>query len=176
MGDPVTMAVIGGSVGAMMNKKDPLKGALLGAAGGYGGSYMFGGSGLGASSALASAPTVSGATVGPAPVGAFGEPLAAAVPTTAAEMSSIVGNTGNVAAMGGQTFNPGFADSLKMGFSDIGKYAERNPVLTSMAAQTGMSLLNQQPTQPPPPGLMRGNPTQMPPPQYQVGVPQVSLI
>jgi hypothetical protein len=31
MADPVTMAVVGGSVGAMMNKKDPLKGALLGA-------------------------------------------------------------------------------------------------------------------------------------------------
>ena len=35
MGDPVTMAVVGGSVGAMMNKKDPLKGAMLGAMGGY---------------------------------------------------------------------------------------------------------------------------------------------
>ena len=41
MGDPVTMAVIGASAGAMMNKKDPLKGALLGAAGGYaGGAFM----------------------------------------------------------------------------------------------------------------------------------------
>lgn len=36
MGDPVTMAVVGASAGAMMNKKDPLKGAMLGAAGGYG--------------------------------------------------------------------------------------------------------------------------------------------
>jgi len=42
MGDPVTMAIIGGSVGAMSNSKDPLKGALLGAAGGYGGATLFG--------------------------------------------------------------------------------------------------------------------------------------
>jgi len=40
MGDPVTMAVVGGSVGAMMNKKDPLKGAMLGAMGGYGGATL----------------------------------------------------------------------------------------------------------------------------------------
>lgn len=46
MADPVTMAVVGGSVGAMMNKKDPLKGALLGAAGGYGGATMLGGSAM----------------------------------------------------------------------------------------------------------------------------------
>lgn len=45
MGDPVTMAVIGASAGAMMNKKDPLKGALLGAAGGYGGATLMGGMG-----------------------------------------------------------------------------------------------------------------------------------
>lgn len=48
MGDPVTMAVIGGTIGAATNSKDPLKGALLGAAGGYaGGSLMGAGAGTG---------------------------------------------------------------------------------------------------------------------------------
>jgi hypothetical protein len=48
MADPITMAVVGGSIGAMTNKKDPLKGALLGAAGGYGGGALMGAGGLGA--------------------------------------------------------------------------------------------------------------------------------
>ena len=37
MFDPITLALIGGAVGGLTNKKDPLKGALLGAAGGYAG-------------------------------------------------------------------------------------------------------------------------------------------
>jgi len=48
MGDPVTMAVVGGTIGAATNRKDPLKGALMGAAGGYaGGSLMGAGAGTG---------------------------------------------------------------------------------------------------------------------------------
>lgn len=42
MGDPVTMAVVGGTIGAATNRKDPLKGALMGAAGGYAGGAMMG--------------------------------------------------------------------------------------------------------------------------------------
>lgn len=41
MGDPVTMAVIGGTIGAATSD-DPLKGALLGAAGGYAGGSLMG--------------------------------------------------------------------------------------------------------------------------------------
>lgn len=147
MADPVTMAVVGGSVGAMMNKKDPLKGALLGAVGGYGGGALMGaGSGLGASSALASAPATAGAGVMPGAVGAFGQAvpsMAAAVPTTMGGMTSAMGAGGNVAAMGGQTFSPGLMDTVKMGFSDIGKYAQQNPVLTNMASQTAQQMMQQ---------------------------------
>ena len=42
MGDPVTMAVVGGTIGAATNRKDPLKGALMGAAGGYAGGSLMG--------------------------------------------------------------------------------------------------------------------------------------
>jgi len=41
MGDPVTMAVIGGTIGDATNSRDPLKGALMGAVGGYAGGSMF---------------------------------------------------------------------------------------------------------------------------------------
>lgn len=74
MADPVTMAVIGGGLGAMMNEKDPLKGALLGAAGGYGGATLFGTSAAGltpgivpSSSALSGSTTINAA----APAGGF---------------------------------------------------------------------------------------------------------
>jgi hypothetical protein len=49
MGDPVTpvtMAVIGGTIGAATNSKNPIEGALMGAVGGYaGGSMMSAGGG-----------------------------------------------------------------------------------------------------------------------------------
>jgi hypothetical protein len=66
--------------------------------------------------------------------------------------------------------------SLTSGLEGIGQYAQQNPVLTQMAMQGGQSLLQQQPSQPLPGGLMRGNPTQAQGPQYQFGPPKVSLI
>jgi hypothetical protein len=176
MGDPVTMAVVGGSVGAMMNKKDPLKGAMLGAIGGYGGGALMGaGSGLGASSAIAAAPTSAGAGLMPGAVGAFGQAVPAIVPTTTGAMTTAMGAGGNVASLGAQEFAPSFMDSAKIGLGNIGQYAQQNPVLSQMAMQTGQSLL-QQPPSLPPAGLMRGSPSQVQMPQYQVGIPKVSLI
>lgn len=61
MADPVTMAVVGGSIGAMTNEKDPLKGALLGAASGYGGATLMGAGGL--PSALSGSTTTLGSTL-----------------------------------------------------------------------------------------------------------------
>jgi hypothetical protein len=61
MADPITMAVVGGSIGAMTNKKDPLKGALLGAAGGYGGGALMGAGGLGATQVAGSGGALTGA-------------------------------------------------------------------------------------------------------------------
>jgi hypothetical protein len=45
MGDPVTMAVIGGTIGAATNSKNPIEGALMGAVGGYAGGSMMGAGG-----------------------------------------------------------------------------------------------------------------------------------
>lgn len=61
MADPITMAVVGGSIGAMTNKKDPLKGALLGAVGGYGGGAMLGAGGLGATQVAGTGSALTGA-------------------------------------------------------------------------------------------------------------------
>ena len=49
MFDPFTLALIGGAIGGLANKKDPLKGALMGAAAGYGGGLLGGAGAAGAS-------------------------------------------------------------------------------------------------------------------------------
>ena len=72
--------------------------------------------------------------------------------------------------------NESFLQSLGSGADQLGKYAQKNSVLSQMAMQGAQSLLQQQPQQPAPAGIMRGSPSQVQMPQYQVGVPKVSLI
>ena len=203
MGDPVTMAVVGASAGAMMNKKDPLKGALLGAAGGYGGASMMG---LGAAPNIASttglgmagnAASATSATM-PGAVGGFGKAVTTIVPEVApaaTDLTSLInqglsadlaldaanyaGTTGGYTGLGmagNPAANMTFLDKLGAGANAVGQYAQQNPVLTQMAMQTGQSLLQQREPQLQSPGLMRGNPSQVAAPQYQVGIPKVSLI
>ena len=97
MGDPVTMAIIGGSVGAMSNSKDPLKGALLGAAGGYGGATLMGAGGAGiapgiipSSSALSGSTTINAA--GPMAGQAFA-PASSSVLSAATQGPTSLANT-----------------------------------------------------------------------------------
>lgn len=201
MGDPVTMAVIGASAGAMMNKKDPLKGALLGAAGGYaGGAFMptlgAGGSGIlpsaasGSMTAGANIPAgaafinpagvnaATAATTSPsglvgveaAKTGIFGAPTVANTAITPAVQRPL--SLGMPGVEPGQGYEYTFGDRL----GQVGQFAQQNPVLTQMAAQTGQGLLQQQQSQLQSPGLMRGSPSQVAAPQYQVGIPKVSLI
>ena len=62
MFDPITLALIGGAVGGIVDKKDPLRGAALGAAGGYfAPGLMSAGSGSAASTAGLLAPNASAA-------------------------------------------------------------------------------------------------------------------
>lgn len=202
MGDPVTMAVVGASAGAMMNKKDPLKGALLGAAGGYGGASMMG---LGAAPNIASTASTTGlgmagnaaATTTPG-VAAFNQtftPIAAEVAPAAADVTSLINqglsadlalDAANAAGTAGGYTGYGMAgnpaanmsllDKFGAGAKELGQYAQQNPVLTQMAMQTGQSLLQQREPQLQSPGLMRGTQMQVAAPQYQVGIPKVSLI
>lgn len=161
MADPITMAVVGGSIGAMTNKKDPLKGALLGAAGGYGGSALMGASGLGAGassgvlpSALsgsttinAAAPMAGQAFVNPVttamttgPSGAIGVEAAktglfAGSPVTAPFVSSGT-STGLIPS---SMYQPTFMDKI----GSVGQFAQQNPVLTNMAMQSAQQAMQQ---------------------------------
>jgi hypothetical protein len=63
--DPFTLAAIGAVGGAMMNKDDPLKGALIGGTLGFGGGTALGAMGVGG----AAAGTAAGTTVGAGGIG-----------------------------------------------------------------------------------------------------------
>lgn len=66
--DPISLAIIGGVGGAIINKDDPIKGALMGAGLGFGGASLLGAAGAGAtagaSGALGSGLSAGGATLG----------------------------------------------------------------------------------------------------------------
>lgn len=220
MGDPVTMAVVGASVGAMMNKKDPLKGAMLGAVGGYGGAALMPTLGVG-STVAGLTPAAAGTTAGTATgsaitagaggsaagnltaVPAFGgssfQVGASAVPSagvfsTPAQvsafqpLSSAAGQTAGMERTFGpiesllnpniesSSMAPTFMEQLGSGASQAGQFAQQNPALTQMAVQSAQQMMQQPQRRSQPPGLLRGNQMQASAPQYQVGVPQVSLI
>ena len=214
MGDPITMAVVGASAGALMNKKDPLKGALLGAAGGFGGATLMAGGAAAAGTAGTAAGTGSALTgagastaantafmnaagVNAGANAAMGAGQAAgytsaAVPSTIFSSPAAVNAAQPLSSTAGQTaalerplsltspgVEPGQGYEYTMGdrLAQVGQFAQQNPALVAMAAQTGQGLLQK----PNPPraqsaGLLRGNPSQVQAPQYQVGTPQVTLI
>ena len=161
MADPITMAVVGGSIGAMTNKKDPLKGALLGAAGGYGGATLMGASGLGAGassgvlpSALSGSTTINAAA--PMAGQAFVNPVATAMTTgpsgaigvEAAKTGLFAGSpvTTPFVSSGTSTglipssmYQPTFMDKI----GSVGQFAQQNPVLTNMAMQSAQQAMQQ---------------------------------
>lgn len=71
---------------------------------------------------------------------------------------------------------PTFMEQLKSGGSEFGQYAQKNPQLVGIAAQSAQQMMQEPQRQAQPPGLLRGNQMQVAAPRYQVGVPQVSLI
>lgn len=165
MADPITMAVVGGSIGAMTNKKDPLKGALLGAVGGYGGSALMGAAGIGAAGA-STAGTSAASGLMPGAVGGFGQ----AVPALGANAVPAAGifSGGGTAALGGintmtaagpstgmipsTLAETSFMDTALSGLKSAGQFAQQNPALTQMAGQ-GIQQMTQTPEVPiAPPG------------------------
>ena len=71
---------------------------------------------------------------------------------------------------------PSFMQQVGSGAGQVGQFAQQNPVLTQMAMQSAQQMMQQPQRRSQPPGLLRGNQMQASAPQYQVGVPQVSLI
>lgn len=147
--DPVTMAVIGGSVGAMVDKKDPLKGAMLGAAGGYGGATLFGSDAAPVVEAATNA-TATGTQVAAAntlPTAAYtGSQVVPALNTAPFAMNpagtSAIGGINTAATAGPSTgmipsslAETNYMDTALGGLKNVGQYVQDKPQLTQMAAQ-----------------------------------------
>lgn len=151
MADPVTMAVVGASAGALMNKEDPLKGALLGAAGGFGGATLMGAGGLssalGAAGAGTASATVPAATT-VAPTAAFtGQAVTPAMSTIFANPTSAIGSSaiggGPTTGLINSAMAPSFMESMGQGLNSAGQYAQQNPYLTQMASQSAQQMMQQ---------------------------------
>jgi len=182
MADPITIAVLGASAGAMMNKKDPLKGALMGGALGFGGAAGLGA--MGAGGAVGTGIGAGGASL-PGVMGAANAANAAALPAAISNTAvpSMIPNlltsqTGSlVPAAGGMIQAPSALSTLSGMAGTANDFMGKNPYLTQMGLNTAQSLLSpQQQQMPQSAGLMRGSPSQVASSQYQYGTPKISLI
>ena len=164
--------LIGSALGAAMNRRNPLQGAMLG--GVLGG---FGGAAMGAANPAATA-TMTGATMPTAGTG-----VAASTPIASFGTGSLATPTMPVyAATGGSTgLIPSMTAPVTMmdRLGAMGSFAKENPMAVGIGLQSANSLLAQQPPTPmaPPPGLMRGQQFQTEQPQMAMfHPPQISLI
>jgi hypothetical protein len=159
MADPVTMAVVGSMAGAAMSPKDPLKGALLGAVGGYGGGAMLGAAGVGGTTAATTAANTVGATGGGFAGGGYGS----------------VGLAGQTAA-GGAAAAP--TSLLGNTVSNIQTFAKENPFITNQVGGLAkQALFPEQQPMAQGPGIMRGQQMAQQQPQYNpYAAPNISLI
>lgn len=100
MFDPITLALIGGAVGGLLDKKKPLRGAALGAAGGYFAPGLLGGTAASGASAAGAAPgSLSGGLLSSAGTQAAA-PITnlsvAATPQTLQGLSATAGKSGGL--------------------------------------------------------------------------------
>ena len=195
--------LIGSALGAAMNRRNPLQGAMLGGVlGGFGGA---------AYNVANPAATAVGTTAGGAPLAVTGVTPGVALPSAALPASTVklpatfLGDAGvmatptmsmqlpNTLSMSTPTM-PGFistnastglipsitADVTAMDrLRAAGQFAKENPMAVGIGLQSANSLLAQQPPVPmaPPPGLMRGQQFQTEQPQMAMfQPPQISLI
>ncbi len=144
MGDPVTMAVVGGTIGAATNRKDPLKGALMGAAGGYaGGSFlptagagsMFGGSAGGLGAAQGANASIAGVQGG---MGAL-----------SGQSTALTGASSGM--FGGMTM-PSTFTGIGKDISAVNTFMNQNPTTSQIGFGLARDLMSQDPVQMAPQG------------------------
>jgi hypothetical protein len=160
MGAAAAPMLIGSAIGGLTNRKNPLQGALLGGALGYGGSALMPSVlGAGASSgvlpsALSGSTTINAAA--PMAGQAFVNPVATAMTTgpsgaisvEAAKTGLFAGSpvTTPFVSSGTSTglipssmYEPTFMDKI----GSVGKFAQNNPYLTQMGMQTAQQAMQQ---------------------------------
>lgn len=166
--------LIGSALGAAMNRRNPLQGAMLGGVlGGFGGAAM-GAANPAATATMTGAtmPVGTGVTAGAALPAAQG--VAATAPFATATMPTYAATGGTTGLIPSMTAPVTMMDRL----GAMGSFAKENPMAVSMGLQSANSLLTPPPPIPmsAPAGLMRGQ--QMPIEQSAAFAPRqpISLI
>jgi hypothetical protein len=167
MADPITLAMVGAAAGAALKPKNPLQGAMLGAATGF-----TGGAALGAGAGVAGAGAAGGLAggTGLTAAGGTGLGLAGAGGTglTAAGAGStglgLAGSTGlglaaPTAATTGYGLTSAAAPTFMQQLGGAGSYLANNPMQTLQAANSVQGLLTpEQAPQAQPGQVQRGQP------------------
>jgi hypothetical protein len=154
MADPMTLAMVGAAAGAMTNKKDPMKGALLGATLGYGGGTLAPGLlGTGATQAASGAAGAAGIQSG------FGAQLAGqGLLSAAPAMSGGASPVASALASQGMTAAPAMMSTAAAAPSMMSRLA--NPQ-TLMAGAQLAGAMGPQPAQTAPGRVTPGQPIPM---------------
>jgi hypothetical protein len=138
MADPMTLAMVGAAAGAVTNKKDPLKGALLGATLGYGGGTLAPGLlGTGATQAASGAAGAAGVQSG------FGAQLASqGLLSTAPAMSGGASPGASALASQGMTSAPALMSTPSAAPSILSRL--NNPAVLAAGSQLAGSMTPKQ--------------------------------
>jgi hypothetical protein len=138
MADPMTLAMVGAAAGAVTNKKDPLKGALLGATLGYGGGTLAPGLlGTGATQAASGAAGAAGVQSG------FGAQLASqGLLSTAPAMSGGASPVASALASQGMTSAPALMSTPSAAPSILSRL--NNPAVLAAGSQLAGSMTPKQ--------------------------------
>ena len=123
MADPITLAVVGAGVGAMINPNDPIKGAVIGGAAGF-----TGGTALGAGAAGGAA---AGTTVG---AGGIGGAAGGAGLTSATLGGGVPASAGLGTASGGL----GLTASATPSLAGYGTFSSTAPSIAGVGGGTGL--------------------------------------
>lgn len=139
MADPITLAVVGAGVGAMINPNDPIKGAVIGGAAGF-----TGGTALGAGGATAGAAGGAGAA---GSAGAAAQTYASTIPglvsAAPGSQAAMLAQQTSVFGVPGLTAT-GSAASTAAGISPFTRTAwDAADSLASSSAKTQLSVANQ---------------------------------
>ena len=166
MADPVTLAIGGAALGAMTSPKDPLMGAMMGGAAGFGGGALLGAGGAAAAGSGLAAPGMVG--VGLAPAGAglsagtagltapamTGLGLAPAGAGMTAGTAALQASPGMIAPSLGAAAAPSFGQQTL-------SFMRQNPNLTNQGFNTVNNMMQEPQQQFAPPGqVSRGGPIQ----------------
>ena len=162
MADPVTLAMVGAAAGAALKPKNPLQGAMLGAATGFTGGAALGATpavaagatGLGAGGAAL--PGVMGAAPAILPASTSGFALNSALPSM---IPNIASPALNAAAMATPFNIASTAPTFTQQLGGAGSYLANNPMQTLQTANSVQGLLTpEQAPQAQPGQVQRGQP------------------